>query len=57
MMKQMRRVAEPVMRLTSVEPVDHETTFEMFAENLAGRLADDHQRARQVVAVVLRVPR
>jgi hypothetical protein len=58
MIKLMRRMAEPVVRLTSVEHVDHGPTFETFAEQLATRVVGDRARGEpRVVALVSRILR
>lgn len=44
MFRLIRRMAEPVVRLTSVEKVDHRRTFEDFAERLAERIVGERGR-------------
>jgi hypothetical protein len=50
MLKVLRRMSEPVVRLASVEEVDHRRTFEAFAEGLARRIVAERVRAEPRVA-------
>lgn len=46
-------MTEPVVRLASVEEVDHGPTFEAFAEGLARRIASERARVEPRVARLL----
>jgi hypothetical protein len=51
-------MTEPVVRLTSVEKMDHRETFENFAERLADRIVGDRGRDQpRVVSLLERIVR
>jgi hypothetical protein len=56
MLKTIRRMAEPVVRLTSASKVDHRQTFEAFAAGLARRLEGERAEPR-IVCIVERLMR
>lgn len=44
MLSFLRRASEPVVRLARVKEVDHQPTFEAFAERLARRIVQEQVR-------------
>jgi len=50
MVELLRRTAGPILRLTTVEEVDHETAFREFAQNVGRALVE--RRAREEPRVI-----
>jgi hypothetical protein len=50
MLRVLRRMGEPLVRLASVEEVDHEPTFEAFADRLARRIVEERVAVEPRVA-------
>ncbi|MCF3934464.1 hypothetical protein L1787_13725 [Acuticoccus sp. M5D2P5] len=55
MVEMMRRMAEPVVRFTSVRKVEHERVFDVFADNLARTIVE--RRAHEKPRIVSLRPR
>jgi len=53
MLRFLRRASEPVVRLARVEEVDHQPTFEAFAEAIARRLVEEQVRCEPRVVRLL----